>query len=72
MARRFGESDWSSDGEYLTMTYVLENVEQDGYVRVRGTNTGELEPESDPRGEDPWSDLWFYSNPDLPAHSLTG
>ena len=45
------------------MTYVLENVEQDGYVRVRGTNTGELEPESDPRGEDPWSDLWFYSNP---------
>ena len=63
VAQRFTESDWAHDGEYLTMTYLLENVERDGYVRVRGTNTGELEPESDPRGEDPWSDLWFYSNP---------
>lgn len=63
VARRFTESDWGRDGEYLVMTYVLEKVERDGYVRVRGTNTGELEPEMDPRGEDPWSDLWFYSNP---------
>ena len=30
---------------------------------MRGTNGSELEPEPDPRGEDPWSDLWFYSNP---------
>jgi hypothetical protein len=30
---------------------------------VCGTNTEELEPALDPRGEDPWTDLWFYSNP---------
>ena len=63
MVQRFTESGWAKDGEHLTMTYVMENVEKDGYVRVRGTNTAELEPDSDPRGEDPWSDLWFYSNP---------
>jgi hypothetical protein len=33
------------------------------YIRVRGTNTEELEPEVDPPDEDPWPDLWFYSNP---------
>ena len=33
------------------------------YLRVRGTNTTELEPEEDTRGEDPWTDLWCYSNP---------
>lgn len=27
------------------------------------TNGSEPEPTPDPRGEDPWSDLWFYSNP---------
>lgn len=63
VVRRFTESDWVRDGEYLTMTYVLEDVGRDAYVRVRGTNTESLEPDVDPRGEDPWSDLWFYSNP---------
>jgi hypothetical protein len=33
------------------------------YVRVRGTNTNELEPIVDPPDENPWQDLWFYSNP---------
>jgi hypothetical protein len=33
------------------------------YLRVRGTNTSEMEPELDLRGENPWQDLWFYSNP---------
>lgn len=23
----------------------------------------QLEPARDPRGEDPWANLWFYSNP---------
>jgi hypothetical protein len=32
------------------------------YVRVRGTNSGEDEPLPDPAGEDPWAELWFYSN----------
>ena len=33
------------------------------YVRVRGTNTTDLEPRMDTLGEIPWNDLWFYSNP---------
>lgn len=33
------------------------------YVRVRGTSSADLEPAMDQPGEDPWSDLWFYSNP---------
>ena len=45
------------------ITYRLENVNADSYLRVRGTNGQELEPAEDPAGEDPWSDLWFYSNP---------
>jgi hypothetical protein len=60
---RFGPRDWDRDGVYWTMTTVLEDVPGDLYVRVRGTNTGQLEPELDPRGENPWDDLWFYSNP---------
>lgn len=60
---RFEETDWTRDGEFLTMTYRLDSVDRPMYLRVRGTNTNELEPEPDPPGEDPWSDLWFYSNP---------
>lgn len=61
--KRFGPDEWERDGEYLTMRYTLEDVSDDLYVRVRGTSTDELEPTPDPRGENPWSDLWFYSNP---------
>ena len=43
-------------GETLFISHSL-------YVRVRGTNTDELEPERDPPAENPWLDLWFYSNP---------
>lgn len=60
---RFDESSWKQDGEYMTITYTLKNVDKDSYIRVRGTNTNELEPIVDPKGEDPWKDLWFYSNP---------
>ncbi len=63
VARRFTADDWSQEGEYLTMTYTLRDVHHSSYVRVRGTNTDEMEPEPDPRGEDPWTDIWFYSNP---------
>ncbi len=61
--RRFTADDWSREGEYLTMTHTLSDLDRAGYLRVRGTNTEELEPAPDPLGEDPWSDLWFYSNP---------
>ena len=63
VVKRFGPADWHKQGEYLTMRYTLTNVSQDMYVRVRGTNTDQLEPARDPRGENPWADLWFYSNP---------
>ena len=45
------------------MTYNLKNVTDNLYLRVRGTNTTQLEPEPDSPGENPWTDLWFYSNP---------
>jgi hypothetical protein len=60
---RFDEKSWKKDGEFITITYTVKNVEKDSYIRVRGTNTDELEPKKDSKGEDPWADLWFYSNP---------
>ena len=46
------------------MTHTFRTNEGPFYFRVRGTNSAaQLEPELDPRGENPWSDLWFYSNP---------
>lgn len=60
--RRFEAADWTRDGELLSMSHELE-LDGPLYLRVRGTSTTELEPEPDPPGEDPWSDLWFYSNP---------
>jgi hypothetical protein len=38
-------------------------VQRSFYVRVRGTNTDVPSPRQDPLGIDPWTDLWFYSNP---------
>lgn len=63
VVERFGSDAWETDGEYSSITYVMEAVGHDSYIRVRGTNTDEMEPSLDPDGEDPWSDLWFYSNP---------
>ena len=60
---RFTPAQWTRRGEVVTMTYVLKNVTRPSYIRVRGTGGTELEPTSDPPGEDPWSDLWFYANP---------
>ena len=62
VVKRFTSRDWNKEGEYLTMTYAIPATSQH-YVRVRGTNTDELEPEKDPPAENPWHDLWFYSNP---------
>lgn len=63
VVRRFTSAEWTRDGEYLAMSHTLAGVHHSSYLRVRGTNTAELEPTPDPKGEDPWSDLWFYSNP---------
>ena len=59
---RFSETDWRKEGEFLLMQHRM-TLDSAQYIRVRGTNTGELEPQLDPPGENPWSDLWFYSNP---------
>ena len=61
--RRFSAGDWTREGEFLTMTERLQDADRDLYLRVRGTNGNQLEPDPDPSGEDPWNDLWFYSNP---------
>ncbi|MGM0922111.1 MAG: phosphoesterase [Bacillota bacterium] len=63
VVKRFDEKDWKKDGKYIEISYTLKDVDKDSYIRLRGTNTDQLEPELDPRGEDPWTDLWFYSNP---------
>jgi hypothetical protein len=64
VVRRFIETDWTRKGEILTMAHVLEDVTSPIYVRIRGTaDAAQLEPDPDPIGEDPWQDLWFYSNP---------
>lgn len=60
---RFDESSWQRDGDTIVVRHSIPEVAGPMYVRVRGTNTSELEPEPDARGEDPWTDLWFYSNP---------
>lgn len=63
VSRRFTTTDWRREGEIITMTHRIPAVTGPIYLRVRGTSTAELEPTGDPRGEDPWSDLWFYANP---------
>jgi hypothetical protein len=60
---RFYSDDWREEEGCLAMAYTLPAVTSPVYLRVRGTNTEELEPAVDPRGENPWQDLWFYSNP---------
>lgn len=61
--RRFTSAEWSRSGGYIVVTVTIPAMAHDMCVRVRGTNGPELEPRDDPRDEDPWTDLWFYSNP---------
>lgn len=63
VVRSFTPATWTRQGEVLSMIHVFKNVRSASYIRVRGTNGAELEPQPDPPGEDPWSDLWFYANP---------
>jgi hypothetical protein len=60
---RFVRESWIREDPYWTVSHVVEGLTGSAYVRVRGTSSDELEPEPDPAGEDPWTDLWFYSNP---------
>lgn len=60
---RFAAGDWTRRGDVYSIRHILPRLDRDIYIRVRGTSTRELEPGMDPPGENPWLDLWFYSNP---------
>ena len=60
---RFTSRDWSRDDDRYTIATTLPGTDRDIYLRVRGTSTQDTEPPMDEPGEDPWADLWFYSNP---------
>lgn len=62
VAARFTENDWRRDGDWRVIETTMEAAGP-MYLRVRGTNTDQLEPLPDEPGEDPWADLWFYANP---------
>jgi len=62
VVKRFSALDWRRRGEFLEINHRI-SVTAPVYIRVRGTNTNEPEPRADPPDEDPWPDLWFYSNP---------
>ena len=59
-------SDRSCDrnGVVYQLSYLLHNLQQSQYIRLRGTNQyDELEPKADTKGENPWSDWCYCSNP---------
>ena len=60
---RFTREALSRDGDRFSFEAPLPAVDRDLYVRVRGTSTEDLEPLMDEPDENPWHDLWFYSNP---------
>ena len=59
---RFEASRWSRHGDEFVIRTTLP-VTGNAYFRLRGTSTTQLEPTMDTPGENPWTDLWFYSNP---------
>ena len=61
--KRWGRDELATEENYLTAKYVIENIGKSFYVRLRGTNSKELEPLEDGENENPWEDLWFYTNP---------
>jgi len=61
--RVFGAGDWSEEGAWRTVSWVVPMPARGGFVRARGSSTAELTPLPDVPDEDPWQDLWFYSNP---------
>jgi hypothetical protein len=63
VAHRFAPAQWRRRGNQLTMRWTIPDAREIRYLRVRGTSTDEAEPLPDPLGENPWRDLWFYSNP---------
>ncbi len=60
---RFTRDALARDGDQFSFEAPLPVADRDLYVRIRGTSTDDLEPPMDGPGENPWHDLWFYSNP---------
>jgi hypothetical protein len=60
---RFAATDWRCSGDACEMNAKIPRLERNIYLRARGTSTTDLEPPMDAKGENPWTDLWFYSNP---------
>jgi hypothetical protein len=60
---RVSDKEWTMQGNSYSFSVTLPKVDRNIYIRVRGTATTELEPAMDAKGENPWNDLWFYSNP---------
>ena len=63
VVKRWERQELAVEGDYLTGRHQIKNVTEPFYFRLRGTNTAEMEPLKDPNNENPWDDLWFYSNP---------
>ena len=61
--QRLMPAAWTRDGDTIEVVTTLPARRRNIYIRVRGTNTNDLEPPMDVPGENPWRDLWFYSNP---------
>jgi hypothetical protein len=61
--RRWTAGTWRTDGPWRIVTWDLPVPARGAFVRARGSNTLETTPLADVPGEDPWRDLWFYSNP---------
>ena len=60
---RFYADDWQVDAQgYISVSLNIP-ISGSTYFRIRGSNNAEFEPSQDDPGEDPWSDLWFYTNP---------
>ena len=55
-------SGWTRTGDVVEIEHGFD-IDGPVYLRLRGTNRTQLEPEPDPPVEDPWTDLWFYANP---------
>lgn len=62
-SRVFGEQDWRREGDWIVAEWTLPVPAGGAFVRARGSSTPERIPAPDVPGEDPWQDLWFYTNP---------
>lgn len=61
--RGFDAATWVREGDWAVARWSLPVPAHGGFVRARGNSTGAVAAQMDERGEDPWEDLWFYSNP---------